>query len=284
MTTPGNPADQVDQVELADLAEAVGRRAAALLLDGLGRDRTMVSTKSSGTDMVTEIDRASEQLIVDALLAARPDDGILGEEGASRAGTSGVRWVIDPLDGTTNYLYRHHGFAVSIAAVRHDPSTPDDGVLRDELLAGVVIDPVLDEVFRAAVDRGSTRNGQAIACSTLAVPGQALLATGFSYDPERRTRQAEVVARLIGQVRDIRRVGSAALDLCSVGCGRVDAYAELGLAPWDMAAGTLIAREAGALVENLHGGPPSSLAVVAAPPGLMPVLRDILHAAGADRA
>jgi len=288
MTTPDSPAPQlvepVEVTELADLAEAVGRQAAALLLDGLHRPRTSIDTKSTGTDMVTEIDRASEQLIVEALLAARPDDGILGEEGSSRTGTSGIRWVIDPLDGTTNYLYRHAGFSVSIAAQRVDPTITDDGVLRGELLAGAVVDPVLDDVFRAARGQGSTRNGDPITCSTVTDLGQALLSTGFSYDPERRTRQAEVIARLIGQVRDIRRVGSAALDLCSVACGRVDAYAELGLAPWDMAAGTLIAREAGAIVENLHGGAPSSLAVVAAPPQLMATLVEHLHRAGADLA
>jgi len=280
MTTSDPP----DLPELADLAERVGRQAASLLLAGLDRERTSVSTKSSGTDMVTEIDRASEQLIVDALLAARPDDGILGEEGASRPGTSGIRWVIDPLDGTTNYLYRHPGFSVSIAAERLDPSTVDDGVQSGELLVGVVIDPVLDDVFRAARGAGSTRNGRPIRCSTVTDLGQALLATGFSYDPERRARQAGVIAGMIDRVRDIRRVGSAALDLCSVACGRVDAYAELGLKPWDMAAGTLIAREAGARVQNLHGGPPSSLSVIAAPPALMEALVATLLAAGADRA
>ncbi|MGZ4759027.1 MAG: inositol monophosphatase family protein [Acidimicrobiales bacterium] len=284
MTTPEPSAEIVDPRELADLAEQVGRKAANLLLDGLTRERTSVSTKSTGTDMVTEIDRASEQLIVDALLAARPDDGILGEEGASRPGTSGIRWVIDPLDGTTNYLYRHPGFSVAIAAERIDPTTLDDGVLRGDLLAGVVIDPLLDDVFGAAVGHGSTRNGRPISCSSVSELGQALLATGFAYDPDRRARQAQVIAGLISRVRDIRRVGSAALDLCSVACGRVDAYAELGLAPWDMAAGTLIAREAGALVQNLHGGPPSSLSVVAAPPALMTPLVDGLLAAGADRA
>jgi myo-inositol-1(or 4)-monophosphatase len=273
-----------DPQDLAELAEQVGRRAARLLLDGLDRERTSVSTKSTGTDMVTEIDRASEQLIVDALLEARPDDGILGEEGASRPGTSGIRWVIDPLDGTTNYLYRHPGFSVSIAAERIDPSTVDDGVQRGELLAGVVVDPLLDDVFRAAAGHGSSRNGRPISCSTVTDLGQALLATGFAYDPARRARQAEVVAGLIAHVRDIRRVGSAALDLCSVACGRVDVYAELGLAPWDMAAGTLIAREAGAIVQNLHGGAPSGLSVVAAPAALLAPLVEALLAAGADRA
>ena len=274
----------LDPQDLVELAEQVGRQAASLLLAGLDRERTSVSTKSSGTDMVTEIDRASEQLIVDALLAARPDDGILAEEGASRPGTSGIRWVIDPLDGTTNYLYRHPGFSVSIAVERIDPATVDDGVQRGELLAGVVIDPLLGDVFRAAVGQGSTRNGRAIRCSTVTDLGQALLATGFSYDPDRRTHQAQVIAGMIGHVRDIRRVGSAALDLCSVACGRVDAYVELGLAPWDMAAGTLIAREAGAVVQNIHGGPPSGLSVLAAPPDLRAPLVGALLEAGADRA
>jgi myo-inositol-1(or 4)-monophosphatase len=261
----------VDPVALADLAERVGRRAGQLLLDGLGRTRTSVATKSSPTDMVTEVDRASERLIVDALLAARPDDGILGEEGADRAGTSGVRWVVDPLDGTTNYLYRHPGFAVSIAA--------EDG--RGDLLAGIVVDPLLGDVFRAARGRGASRNGEPITPSVVTDLRQALLATGFSYDPARRGRQGAVVAGVLSQVRDLRRMGSAALDLCSVACGRVDAYVEMGLAPWDMAAGTLIAREAGAVVQDLHGGPPSAQSVIAAPSALMGPLVDALLAAGA---
>ena len=198
---PGLP----DLHDLAELAEQVGRRAAGLLLDGLDRERTSVSTKSSGTDMVTEIDRASEQLIVDALLAARPDDGILGEEGASRPGTSGIRWVIDPLDGTTNYLYRFPAWCVSVAL------EDDDGGL-----VGVVHNPVSGETFRASRGGGAELNGAPIRVRDTGDLGRALVATGFGYDPDVRRGQAEVLLRLLPHVRDVRRAGAAALDLCHV--------------------------------------------------------------------
>ena len=194
--------------------------------------------------MVTEMDRASERLLVDGILGARPDDGVLGEEGTDQAGTSGVRWILDPLDGTTNYLYGHAGFAVSIGV-------QIDGVS----VAGVVHDPLHGEVFTATLGGGAQRNGRPISVSEESQLGNALVATGFSYEPSRRLLQAQVLAQVIPHVRDIRRMGAAAVDLCSVACGRVDAYYERGLHPWDHAAGALIAREAGALVGHLHGGP-----------------------------
>jgi len=283
MTGVNTATRSADPQALLDLALRGARAAGAELMARYGHIEGL-DTKTSVTDPVSDADRAAEAILVELITGERPNDGLLGEEGAARESRSGIRWVIDPLDGTTNYLYRHPGFSVSIAAERLDPSTIDDGVQRGELLVGVVIDPVLDDVFRATRGAGSTRNGRPIRCSTVTDLGQALLATGFSYDPERRARQAGVIAGMIDRVRDIRRVGSAALDLCSVACGRVDAYAELGLKPWDMAAGTLIAREAGARVQNLHGGPPSSLSVIAAPPALMEALVATLLAAGADRA
>jgi myo-inositol-1(or 4)-monophosphatase len=204
-------------VELVDLATDAAEKAADLLLDGLGRARATVETKSTATDMVSEMDRASEELIVSTLLAARPDDGVVGEEGSDSPGTSGLRWVIDPLDGTTNYLYGHPGWAVSIAA------EDDAGVV-----ASVVIDPMHGDVFTGSRGGGARRNGRVIACSRLDDVSTALVATGFGYAADRRRAQAEVLVELLPRIRDIRRMGAAAVDLCSVACGRVDAYFERG--------------------------------------------------------
>jgi myo-inositol-1(or 4)-monophosphatase len=228
-----------DPSELLALATALAEDAGRLLLDGLGRALTDVETKSSGTDMVTEIDRASERLIADGLHAARPDDGILGEEGSAREGSSGVRWVVDPLDGTTNYLYGHPVFAVSIAAEVGGVPT-----------VGVVCMPALRELFSAVRGRGATCNGRPVRVSGHDELGTALIATGFSYVAGRRARQAGLLTDVLPRVRDIRRDGAAAVDLCWVACGRVDAFYEAGLQPWDAAAGALIAAEAGAVVHT----------------------------------
>lgn len=259
-----------DPQALADLAAMLARDAGALLIDGLGAARTSVSTKSSHTDMVTEMDRASEQLLVEGIQAARPDDGILGEEGTDNAGSSGVRWIIDPLDGTTNYLYGHPGFAVSIAVE-----------CGGEVVAAVVVDPMADDIYRAVKGAGATRNGHSIRVSEQADLSRSLVATGFSYESSRRIRQAVVLEAMIGRVRDIRRMGAAAMDLCSVACGRVDAFYERGLQPWDFAAGALIAAEAGARVGDLTGGPASGGFCLAASPALFDPLGDLLRVAGA---
>ena len=194
--------------------------------------------------MLSEVDEACEQLIVDGIHAERPGDGILSEEGAEAESETGVRWVIDPIDGTTNYLYGHPGYAISIAVER-------DG----EAVAGVVHDPLHGERFSATRGDGARRNGEPIRVSDETDPSTALVATGFGYTPEGRTKQAEALAGLIGSIRDIRRMGAAAVDLCSVACGRVDAFFERGLNHWDLAAGELIAREAGAVVSAIEGGP-----------------------------
>ncbi len=257
--------------ELAALALRLAADAAALLVEGLSRERSRVETKSTATDMVTEIDRASEALIVAGLRAARPDDGIVGEEGTDQPGTSGVVWCIDPVDGTTNYLYRHAGFAVSIAAA-----------IEGEPAVGVVHDPLHGEVFAAARGRGATRNGAPVNVGRTGELAQALGATGFSYDADRRRRQAEVLVRILPRLRDVRRMGAASVDLCSVACGRVDAYYEVGLGPWDLAAGALVAAEAGAVLGDLHGGPATGAFVLVANPGLFAPLRSLLVEAGAD--
>jgi myo-inositol-1(or 4)-monophosphatase len=267
--TPSPPPP--DTGALVELASEVAGRAVRLLLGGRGRTRLRVETKVSATDMVSEMDHASEQLIVEGLLAERPDDGIVGEEGTERQGTSGLRWVIDPLDGTTNYLYDHPGWAVSIAA--------EDA---HGTVAGVVADGVHGEVFTATRGGGARRNGTPIACSDARSLATALIGTGFGYRPERRRAQGEVVAALLPRVRDIRRMGAASVDLCSVACGRLDAYYERGLAPWDLAAGALVATEAGAIVTALDGGPVVAGSVLAAAPGIATPLSDLLCSLGAQ--
>ncbi|HSH23168.1 MAG TPA: inositol monophosphatase family protein [Acidimicrobiales bacterium] len=255
----------IDTEELLTLALDLADRAGALVLEALDAAHAGVDTKTSGTDMVSDVDRASERLIVEALRAARPGDSVVGEEGGAHEGTSGVRWVIDPLDGTTNYLYRLPAFTVSIAA-------EIDG--RREV--GVVADPVHAETFAARRGGGATCNGSPIGCSTKNELTTALVGTGFSYDAERRRHQAGVLTVVLPRVRDIRRAGAASLDLCWVACGRLDAFYEQGLQPWDFAAGALIASEAGATVGDLDGGPPSGAFTMAAGPALFGPLRQLL--------
>lgn len=228
---------------LAEVALRAARAAGELLLEGRPRVRTSVRTKTSLTDMVTEMDHASEALVARTILTARPDDSFVGEEGTSGEGRSGVRWVVDPLDGTTNYLYGFPAWAVSIAAE-----------VAGETVVGVVHDPFHDETFRAVRGQGSWCNDERLAVDGAASLEVALVATGFGYAPEVRARQAGIVARLLPEVRDIRRAGAASLDLCWVALGRVDLYYERGLNPWDWAAGTLVATEAGAAVRRLGDG------------------------------
>lgn len=261
-----------DLTELLEVAVGLAREACALLVDGAASLRSDVVTKTSATDLVTDMDRESETLIVEGLARARPDDAVLAEEGASRPGTTGVRWVVDPLDGTTNYTYGHPSYAVSIAA-----EVDGRGAV------GVVADPSRREVFSAAAGSGAWRDGEPIGVTGATDLSSALVATGFSYLPERRAAQARVLATVLPTVRDIRRCGAASLDLCWVACGRVDAYYEWGLQPWDLAAGAVIATEAGAVLAGLDGDVPESGSVVAATPGLIGPLRELLARAGATR-
>ncbi|HEX4540357.1 MAG TPA: inositol monophosphatase family protein [Acidimicrobiales bacterium] len=283
-----------DLDELLQMAVAVARSAGDLLLDGLHRSRTSVRTKSSRTDMVTEMDLASESLIAASLHRQRPRDAILAEEGARQEGSTGVRWIVDPLDGTTNYLYAWPAFAVSIAA-------EIDG----RVAAGVVHDPSHDETFVAMRGVGAwisspgadggpdPQGGRSPAAEDGRRPlqldaspplGDALVGTGFNYDATLRARQAEVLTRVLPVVRDIRRAGAAALDLCWVAAGRLDAFFEAGLQPWDWAAGALVAGESGAWVGDLEGGPPSGSMTLAAAPELAARLRALLVEAGARSA
>jgi myo-inositol-1(or 4)-monophosphatase len=248
-----------------DIATDVGQHLRAARRQGAPNART----KSTATDMVTDMDVWAEQQIVSRLLDARPDDGVLGEEGASFAGTSGIVWCIDPIDGTTNYLYGHPGYSVSVAATV-------DGVP----IVGVVADPARDNVFTAVQGFGAWRDNQPITVSPLDQLSLALVGTGFSYSPERRARQGVVLTSLLPRVRDVRRMGGAALDLCSVGCARLDVYYERGLNPWDVAAGGLIALEGGARLTDFDGNPSWTGDIVAAPVALHGQLLDALRDAG----
>ncbi len=238
-----------------------------------------VSAKSTRTDVVTEMDQASQELLIQFLGERRPQDGVVGEEEGAAVGSSGVTWVLDPIDGTTNYLYGIPAYAVSVAAVVGDPSVP--GGWRS--IAGAVLNPVSGELFHAHLGGGArlTTDAGTVALSTTDASdlGLALVGTGFGYDAEVRERQARALVELLPRVRDIRRAGSAALDLCSVACGRLDAYYETGLNAWDRAAGELIAREAGAVVCGLTGPDAGKDLTIAVGPGLaadvLAIVRDL---------
>lgn len=243
--------------ELLPTAWHAALRAGAFLKDERPVD-LVIDTKSTPSDVVSAMDRDAEAMIIDDLLGARPADGLLGEEGGERPGTSGVRWVVDPLDGTVNYLHRLPMWGVSIAA-------EVDG--RGEV--GVVHVPEFAEAYLAARGRGAwiVRDGvgERLTGSGCTALSAAIVATGFGYAAERRRRQAEVVTGLITQVSDVRRMGAAVVDFCWLARGRVDAYYEAGLNPWDMAAGGLIAAEAGVVVSGLRDDDTSELFVAAAP-------------------
>jgi len=265
----GTPDPQI----LLALAVDTAREAAALVARGRAGAAGQVDVKSSSVDVVTAVDRASEELIVGRLLAARPDDGVLGEEGGSREGSSGVRWVVDPIDGTVNFLYDLPAYAVSIAA-------EVDGVVR----AGAVLNVATGELFTATSGEGAQMSSPSrpqplrLSGSRPESLAQTLVATGFGYQVEQRRAQGAVVAELLTRVRDIRRNGSAALDLCSAAAGRVDAYYELHLNPWDRAAGALVAAEAGLVVTGLPGSPFGEPMAIAAAPSIAEEFVDLVAA------
>jgi myo-inositol-1(or 4)-monophosphatase len=269
-----------DPQVLLDRACAAARGGADLALrrraDGLGE----IGTKSTDTDLVTAADRAVEALLADMLLTGRPNESLLGEEGG-QTGMARVRWIVDPIDGTVNYVYGLPCYAISVAA-------EVDG----QVVAGVVLNAATGEQWSAVRGRGAWRDtpvagerGAApvrLAGSRATDLSQALVATGFGYDAKRRAHQATALAGVLPRVRDIRRYGAASLDLCFAAEGRVDAYFEKGLAPWDMAAGALVATEAGLLVTGLRGTPPGAAMVLAAPPRLHAALHDLLVEVDAD--
>jgi myo-inositol-1(or 4)-monophosphatase len=255
-TTQRNSVPDSDALlPLRQLATQIAIDAGAYLLAGIDNENITVDTKSTGTDMVSEMDRGAEALIVKAILAARPNDALLGEEGTSRPGTTGYRWVIDPLDGTTNFLYRHPLWSVSIGVEY-------EGVP----VVGVVNAPMLNMLFSAHTGGGATRNDTRLQVGSCESLGFALVGTGFGYQPEMRKWQGEIVHALLPIVRDLRRGGSAAIDLCFVAAGNYDGYYERNLNPWDACAGTVIVREAGGIATNLTGGEPDLAMTIAGNP------------------
>lgn len=263
-----------DPAELVVLAERIALEAGTLVRERRAavERMTVAATKSTPTDVVTESDTAAEELIRTRLAVARPDDGILGEEAGTTAGGSGVLWVVDPIDGTVNYLYGIPQYAVSIAA-------QVDGVV----VAGVVHNPESGATWTARRGGGAYLDRKPIRESGCDRLDRALVGTGFGYDAARRAGQAAVLLEVLPAVRDIRRAGAAALDLCAVATGWLDAFYERGLAAWDLAAGALIAEEAGAVVGGLHGRGAGPDLVLAAAPGIAAELRDLLERVGADR-
>jgi myo-inositol-1(or 4)-monophosphatase len=259
VTSP--PASAPHPAELLALAVDTARAAGEVVARGRATAGAQVAVKSSSVDVVTAVDTATERLIVERLTAARPTDAVLGEEGAAQQGGSGVRWIVDPIDGTVNFLYGVPAYAVSIAA-------EVDGVVR----AGVVLNVATGDLFTATTGGGAWLSTPArpdperLTGSSPASLEQTLVGTGFGYQQEQRRKQGAVVAALLPQVRDIRRIGSAALDLCAAAAGRIDAYYELHLNPWDHAAGALVAAEAGRVVTGLPGRAfAEPMALVAAP-------------------
>jgi myo-inositol-1(or 4)-monophosphatase len=278
--------DGVTVAELERLCVGFATEAARFIRDERPPRMGVSATKSSETDVVTVMDRRSEELLHALIQQARPDDGILGEEGADVAGTSGLTWVLDPIDGTVNYLYEVPAYAVSVAVVVGDPHSQDGW----SPVAGAVADPSLRVVHHAGRGTGAwtspedaSADGESTRLTVSAEDrlGRTLLATGFGYSAEVRARQAQVLLRVLPLVRDIRRIGSAALDLVRVAEGSVDAYAESGLNAWDLAAGWLVVEEAGGVVvgEDLDSAP-GKLLTVAAGPALVDQVRTLFISAG----
>ena len=254
-----------DDRRLLALAEEAARTAGRLLLDRFGLPPTGIDRKSSATDMVSDADRESEGLIRDLLSRERPGDAVLGEERGASRGEGGLLWVVDPLDGTTNYLYRQPTWSVSIAC------EDDDGAR-----VAVVHQPVADETFTAVRGAGARLDGAAISASDATELARSLIGTGFGYRAEVRAQQARALVEILPAVRDVRRAGSAAIDLCWVACGRLDGYYELGVQRWDTAAGVLIAREAGAVVTPLQPVGVAEAGVLAAAPGVHDALTSLV--------
>lgn len=265
------PPDEIAALHpLLPLAWTAATQAGRFLADERPED-LIVESKSTPVDAVTEMDRGAEQRIIDVLMGARPADGILGEEGGERLGTSGIRWVVDPLDGTVNYLYRFPDWGVSVAA-------EEGGVA----IVGVIDAPMLDETYVGIRGHGawSVQDGRAArlwagSCPDLA---QALIGTGFGYSAERRAWQGDVLRGLLPQVRDIRRRGAATIDLVSLARGQLDGFYEFGLNPWDYAVGALIAQEAGIRVGSLMDDDFSVGTFVAAVPSVFDALRAAVRA------
>ena len=255
----------VDPERLLEIAIDAARGAGELLLARFRAPARGVASKSSATDMVSDADRDAEYLIRAALREARPEDAVLGEEGGEDSGLSGLRWVIDPLDGTTNFLFGLPQWCVSVACEDSDGG-----------LIGVVHAPPHGETFTAIRGRGAHLRDRRLAVSTKADLSDALIATGYSYIPDERAAEAEQLARVLPRVRDVRRFGSAALDLAWAAAGRFDGYYETPTHHWDWAAGVVLVREAGGVVSELPPVGPSGPGLVAAGPRLHDPLRALV--------
>jgi myo-inositol-1(or 4)-monophosphatase len=262
--------DRTDETPeaLGEYARRLAGGAAQVVRGADPRAAHAIESKTSSTDLVTAVDRASERWLVDQIQRDRPADGVLGEEGGERRGSSRVRWVVDPIDGTVNFVLGLPQYAVSVAAE-----------IGGTIMAGAVCNPATGEMFHAVRGAGAWLDGRRLTGPRHVELPRAVIGTGFGYDRARRGRQAAVVAELLPRVADIRRLGSAALDLCAVATGRLDAYFEVGLNLWDYAAGALVATEAGCAVSDLHNEPPSTQFTVAAgaelAPDLIAVLREL---------
>ncbi len=284
-----NPDDAAPVIDRADIDAAVvdelralcvelAESAGALALTGRREHAVDTDTKSSPTDLVTRFDRAAEEHIRDVLARRRPDDAVLGEEHAARPGTSGLEWVVDPIDGTTNFVYDLPAWCTSVAVRIAGSGSPGT------VIAGAVHVPTNGETFHAGAGRGARLGERPLSASAATDVARALVATGFGYDATHRGVQARRIAALLPRVRDIRRSGSAAHDLCSVACGRVDAYVEDTVNDWDVAAGLLICAEAGAVASDSLGGPVTASDVVVAAPGIHAALLAALGEATAQSA
>lgn len=278
------PLTTSDVAELVEVAERLAREAGRLVHEGRRAGVDVAATKTSPEDVVTAMDLASEALLRRRLAELRPGDGILGEEQGFVPGTTGVTWVVDPIDGTVNYLYGMPAYAVSVAAVVGPAG--DDGRAPDPatwtVVAGCVHAPEDGRTFRAGLGLGATLDGRALHVQEPRPMAGCLLATGFGYLASRRRAQARVLADLLPRVRDIRRIGSAALDICNLAAGHLDLYYERGLAPWDLAAAQLVALEAGAQVSGLRGRPAGPDMTVVGWPARATELRGLLEALDAD--
>ncbi len=268
--------------DLLDVARSIALEAGALVLEARRGVVEVADRKSSSVDVVTQVDRDAESHIRGRLAELRPNDGFFGEESGGASGTSGLTWVVDPIDGTVNFLYGIPHYAVSIAVVEGEADPQ-----RWRALAGVVVNPATAELFTATAGGGAHLGDRALRVNPPVELSQALIATGFAYAAETRAEQGAAVARLLPLVRDVRRMGTASLDLCAVASGRVDAYFERTLSPWDHAAGALIATESGATVSGLAGAKADHRFLLAAHPTLSAELSAVLTRVGAvpdDRA
>ncbi len=261
--------------DLLDIARTIALQAGELAARRRSEGVTVAASKSSSVDIVTEADRETEALIRGMLADARPNDGFYGEESTATAGTSGLTWLVDPIDGTVNFLYGLPHYAVSIAVVEGDPDP-----LTWTGIAGCVVNPAIGEVYTGLAGEGAWLGEKPIRVADPVDLSQALVGTGFAYDSDMRGRQGAIVAQLLPQVRDIRRMGTASLDLCFVASGRFNAYFERTLSPWDHAAGAIIAREAGATVKGLGDAAPSRDFILAAHPEVAARLEPLLVSLG----